>query len=251
MAKGVELVKQYSQEISREEDVDGWRWYKGPDGRKYASVTNILSCIQHSRLQNWWKKHGPKAIEKKTKRARDLGSADHDALETYIRRGEVTQGHEDFIQAWSGFALEEGIIPIHSELMVFSPTLGVAGTIDIVGTIKGKPSIMDLKTGRFFGVKAGWQIAAYKYLFEELTAQAGFGMAGIHSRRVDSPAITNPQEKFDIKLFQYVHMEFCLRRFLCVFEAWKGLYFSKLKQMEWPWLHSYSAEEKFRERTIS
>lgn len=223
--------------IERWEDESGWRRYL-VGGDKLLSVTKVLDCAQHEKLQNWWKTKGPAHVKKTTEKAANLGTSDHEALEAYISKGVVTTGKERFIEAWSGFALEEGIVPGHSEVMVYSKLLGVAGTVDLECSMRGKPTIADLKTGRMLGIKTGWQLAIYKHCWEEMTGKKDYGMCGIHSKRFGEPG----QERYEIKAFHYEHLDWCLMRFLCCLEVFKGMYFSKLAKEEWPWLHQNAIE---------
>lgn len=225
--------------VKRTEDADGWRWYEIEGlSDKFISVTKVLDCVVHERLQNWFKSKGPKAIETTSSRAKKLGTEHHSALEKYLKTGEVAKGYEDFIEAWSVFCLEHGIAVDYFERMLYSPTLGVAGTADMIGTIKGKPMIGDLKTGRTYNIKTGHQLAAYKFMHEELTGTTDTKMIGIHAQSFS-------EGKYNIRLFEYEHDLFCLQRFLCALEAWKGLYFSKLAKMNWKWLHEYSVNQTF------
>lgn len=232
--------------LERWEDPDGWRWYKR-DGKLYISVTKVLDVAVPESLQNWWKKNTPKAIDKKSGAALTHGSTLHNALETYVKTKVVPEGSRDFIEQFIAWAAFTGLELEQSEVAVASDELGHAGTLDLLGTLKGKPMILDLKTGRNYGIKTGYQLAAYKYAWEEMTGTFGYGMAGIHATLQDT--ILTPdgeQQVYAFKLFEYEHMEFCLQRFLCCLEVWRGLYFNKLKALEWPWLNDYTANRTFR-----
>ena len=73
------------------------------------------------------------------------------------------------------------------------------------------------------------EMAAYRLACAEKGAK-DLGMIGLQIKRDGSGA----------KAFVYSHYDFCLQRFLCTLEAFKGMYYGKLDKMNWPFLQDFS-----------
>jgi hypothetical protein len=137
------------------------------NGVEYPSVTTILKAAG---VYSEYADVDPDIIA----RAGVRGDIVHAAIENYLKYGTWADGFledEDiggYITAfdawyrWSDFELQA------AEHRTFSRTHGVAGTIDIVGSLDGTPSIIDIKTTRYLNkVAAGYQTAAYRLMWNE------------------------------------------------------------------------------------
>lgn len=127
------------------------------NGLKYPSVTEILSLagytLDFSAI--------PVAI---LEQKRDLGTFVHEATEYIDMGAEVPYypGAEGYVEAYRRFKADFDFMPTEAELQVYHKTLRYAGTIDRVGTINGKLSVIDLKTMVAIDLCAvGPQTAAY------------------------------------------------------------------------------------------
>lgn len=107
--------------------------------------------------------------------------------------------------------------------------LGYAGTFDFISG----GTLFDIKTGRT-SITAGYQLAAYRYAFEE----AGVDVTGMSVLNISV-------RDHKVNQFNYQHYDFCLQRFLSIFEAWKGLNYKKLDAIQYPWLHEFSPSKVF------
>lgn len=227
--------------LKRIEDKDGWRWYKKEDNdyRQFISVTEVLSCVVHQKLKNFFINNSKSNVEKIQERTADLGVRIHSLIEADLcgREAVLEEDTKAPFERWLALKDKHSIQAIETELPVYSERLGIAGTLDIYGLFEGRPAIMDIKTG-FFDVKAGFQMAAYKHAFEEMKETDGNSIVGLSVKRDGSQA----------KAFVYEHEGWCLKSFIACLEAFKALYFHKLSKLEWPWLHKNSMEVLFEKQ---
>lgn len=216
--------------LEKYNDSDNWRWYLDTDtGEKFLSVTTILDVIQEKKMQDWMKNNSRAAIDKRLQVTADIGNRIHDAIEQFIKHGQ-TPTDADLqapFQHWLDMLTKHKIIVQHSELPLASRILGIAGTTDLVGEFEGKKSIMDIKTG-FFSKKAGWQMALYKFAYEESFQEQGLGMVGLQIKRDGSEA----------KAFVFEHYDWCLKTAVAALECFKACYFYKLQKLGWGYLHN-------------
>lgn len=236
-----------NQELIREEDQDGWRWYVtglGTAQKRYISVTKVLDHIVHERLKKAFINTSKATMEKR----RDLTAEQGNKIHHYIQ--EDLQGRKPVIEPdlqgvfdnWLKLKEENPLLhsmqEVQVEKYVFSP-LGFAGAVDIVALINGHRWIFDIKTG-FYSVTAGWQMAAYKLALD----QAGLPVEGMGGISVNRDANKKPQ------FFKYEHMDFCLQRFLSAYETFKGLYYTKLDKIGFEHLHDFTpARYEWREQS--
>lgn len=219
--------------LTRISDSDGWRWYSHGDeltsSDMYAGVTGILECAVDQKLKTYFVKNSANKQTKRLIETGDIGTEIHNLIEQDLNGHTVAitnpETKEPF-ERWLECKAKHKIKAYRTETMVLSRKYGFAGTFDIYGEIDGKPSVMDIKTG-WLGVKAGWQIAAYRLAALEMgLVDTDCGMAAINIKRDGS--VGQP--------FVYEHIDWCTKSFLSCFEVWKALYFGKLNKLEWPWL---------------
>jgi hypothetical protein len=67
-----------------------------------------------------------------------------------------------FVEAWMAFREHEGFTPVASQIPMFHPTYGYAGTADALGTLPGgRPVIVERKTTAKMSPTYALQVAAY------------------------------------------------------------------------------------------
>ena len=239
------------QLIQLANDDNGWRWYENSISKtRYISVTTPLECVQPQKLTDWYKKSTESNINKKLETSRERGNRLHSMVESWAKGIDVgfdpTPEEQEEFKKFIEFAVRHELSPEKSEYRVRSLVLGVAGTVDLITHFKSCDNkeccitrvegrvVADLKTGRTYSVKAGWQMAGYRTALSEMGWDT-VGMVGI-------------QLYGNVKPFVYSHYEFCLQRYVSALESWKGLYYSKLSKLNWPWLHEYSPCLLFEEK---
>ena len=133
--------------------VDGKRYYVTPDGKKYPSVTTVLSTLNADAIQEWRNKVGADQAQKISTQASRRGTAVHLLAERYLRNE----------LEWNRDAMPANVatfLPIKeyldkwcdnvyaNEIMLYSDDLRTAGQCDMVGRIHGIRTIGDFKTAK-------------------------------------------------------------------------------------------------------
>tara|TARA_R100001460_G_scaffold77667_1_gene118614 strand:+ start:1988 stop:2746 length:759 start_codon:yes stop_codon:yes gene_type:complete len=152
------------------------RFYE--DGKKtYPSVTFVLSYYPKGKhFQEWLKKVGY-ASDFIVKKAADEGTLVHNLCEKYLLGEKVTlmdNGNPKydikvwkmflrFVEFWETTKAEL----LETEVFLYSDTLKVAGTCDLVCKINGELWVIDLKTSNQLQTTYDIQAAVYSRCFEE------------------------------------------------------------------------------------
>ena len=136
--------------LVREQNLIGKRWYRTPEGNKYASITTILGHEEKPWLNEWRQSLGVEKGDKETKRCAERGTNIHMLIEKYLNN---TPNHtKDFKQEYiNGFnQLKMRLNKINNirsqEAALYSDTLRVAGTVDCIAEYEGVLSVVDFKT---------------------------------------------------------------------------------------------------------
>lgn len=178
-------------------------------GELYSSVTTKLQVLKDEGLMNYkmnraldyvfanWKNINSENLQIELERASktsadiledagDVGTIIHDCREKYFREwietGNRPDGATKFIplehydirivsalRALVKFVDENNYQPVASELLVWSHKLKVAGTLDDIGLMNGKPVLMDIKSSNQFKDHYFFQVALYFEMFRKLT----------------------------------------------------------------------------------
>ena len=131
------------------------RLYATPDGSKVPSVTTILSSTADKTFLIEWKKRvGEAEAQRISTESAGLGTLVHKHIENFIEGIERPPGSTPIHQmarAMSDQVIEKGLTGVDEvwgmEASLYYPGL-YAGTTDLCGVYKGKPSIMDHKTAK-------------------------------------------------------------------------------------------------------
>ena len=81
----------------------------------------------------------------------DLGTLDYGALDPALF---------PYVEAWERFKAETKFVPIRVEARVHSEVYGYAGTLDRIGSMNYRETLIDIKSGEVYP-SAGVQLAAY------------------------------------------------------------------------------------------
>lgn len=146
------ITKPYPyQELTRK-TVNGKRLYENPWGEAVPSVTTILDKTKPQKerqaLANWKKRVGEKEAQRIVTEAADNGSRMHAILEYWVKNEKYT-GETTILSEKMADVIKQNIETDldevwGSEVNLCFPQL-YAGTTDLVGVYKGKPTIMDFK----------------------------------------------------------------------------------------------------------
>jgi PD-(D/E)XK nuclease superfamily len=72
------------------------------------------------------------------------------------------------VNAFFKWVEENHFIPVESELMIYSKSIGYAGTLDAVGFVNGVLSVIDFKSSKAFYPEMGIQLSAYRHAYAEM-----------------------------------------------------------------------------------
>ena len=163
------------------ERIDGEvRHYKTPEGNLYPSVTSVLSATgDKGFLDSWADRIGHEEAAKITAQSGRRGSAMHELLEKYVLNEDIDFKKEVPTTIALFKQIKKFLDPnldevLSSEGRLYSDTLKVAGSVDLVARWKGKMAIVDFKTSRRLK-KPEWiwsyclQTAMYAYMVYERT----------------------------------------------------------------------------------
>lgn len=103
-----------------------------------------------------------KAMTLERDKAADLGVKVHDAAADGLTLADVGPDIAPFLKHYLGWRAESGIDILLSERQVWNPTIGYAGTFDLLGRMKnGSLWMIDLKTGKGTYPEHALQLEAY------------------------------------------------------------------------------------------
>lgn len=146
------ITSPYPYQEFKRRSVNGKRLYENPFGDPVPSVTTILDKTKpkekREALNRWKKRVGEKEAQKIVTEAANVGSIMHEILESWVKNSEYNG--KMLLQAkLMADTVKKNIEP-HlnevwgSEVNLCYPQL-YAGTADLLGVWKGKPTIMDFK----------------------------------------------------------------------------------------------------------
>jgi len=130
----------------------GKRYYQNPWGDPVPSVTTILDKTKPPEaakaLREWRERVGHEEASRITNEAASIGTQMHDMMESWVKQTEYT-GTSTLQARLMAEVIQKNIEPHISEVWGSKVNLCYpqlyAGTTDLVGVYKGKPTIMDYK----------------------------------------------------------------------------------------------------------
>ena len=152
-----ELIKLYDYKELKRQSVDGKRLYENPYGDPVPSVTTILSATQPAEkrkaLAAWRKRVGDEEAQRITTTAANRGTVMHNILEhwalgeyeTYNPGNNIVHRQAKEMAKVVIENIENDINEIWGTEVNLCAANLYAGTTDLVGMYKGKPTIMDFK----------------------------------------------------------------------------------------------------------
>jgi len=163
------------------EIVDGIRYYLTPDGKRFKSVTSVISNISKKNILEWRKRIGEDEANKISSRAASRGTGLHSIIEDYLNNNLnlSEKKHDEKILSKIMFnnikKTLDNINNIHMlEGALYSEILEVAGRVDCIAEYNKELSIIDFKTSTK-QKKREWiqhyfaQTCAYSMMYYERT----------------------------------------------------------------------------------
>jgi genome maintenance exonuclease 1 len=151
----LKLNSPYEYSDLKRTSVNGKRLYENPFGDPVPSVTTILDKTKprekREALANWRKRVGTQEAQRITTEAANVGTIMHNILEYWVKNEEYQPGNNIVHRQAKAMAqvvkdnVNDSLDEVWgSEVNLCYPGL-YAGTTDLVGVWKGKPTIMDFK----------------------------------------------------------------------------------------------------------
>ena len=160
---------------------DGKRHYE-KDGKRYPSVTRVLSIIGRDGIKRWRDYVGEVEADRISSESMAVGTALHETIEASLKNEKLPDLKGDF--AFSPHELFTNLMLTLSdidnikaqEVRLYSDKMELAGTADCIAEYEGVPSIIDFKNSRkrktkSYILKYFVQATAYSLMWEELTGQ--------------------------------------------------------------------------------
>ena len=155
------------------------RVYKHPEGKKYPSITTVMSWSKKDVIKKWRATVGEEEANKVTRIATSRGTAIHDICERYLRNSPNYCEDSNYTRELEFDSikqiLDRSVDDIYGlETALYSDHLGVAGKTDCIAHYNGQRAVIDFKTARKYKKKEHidtyfMQATAYAIMFEELT----------------------------------------------------------------------------------
>ena len=156
------------------ENVNGKRFYVTPEGKKYPSITTVLSGRNNEGILRWRQSVGSEVANNIMRGAAKRGTAVHTLVENYLNNEELSK--QDVLPVALFTLLKPELDNINNiriqEGGLYSDYYGVAGRVDCIADYKGVLSVIDFKTSTK-EKKEEWvdnyfiQGAAYCEMYEE------------------------------------------------------------------------------------
>lgn len=135
------------------EIIDGIRYYLTPDGKRFKSVTSVISNKSKNNILQWRKRIGEEQANKISSRAASRGTELHSIIEDYLNNNLnlSEEKHKQRILSKLMFnsmkKTLDNINNIHIlEGALYSEILEVAGRVDCIAEYNNELSIIDFKT---------------------------------------------------------------------------------------------------------
>jgi hypothetical protein len=170
------------QELKDETGSDGTRFYLTPGGKRYPSITTVLSLLSKKNIAAWRRRVGEDEANRISGKAVKRGTKIHSLCEKYLNNSYHNQPPELFGDDLRMFLSLKDVIDenidgiLAQEVTLYSHYLEMGGRLDLAAHWKGEPAIIDFKTSSKPKQK-NWitnyfmQGAGYSYMWQELTGQ--------------------------------------------------------------------------------
>jgi genome maintenance exonuclease 1 len=159
--------------------VPGARLYVTPQGKKYPSITTVLSVRGKEAIYEWRRRVGEEEANRVTRHACARGTALHTIAEKYLNNELDIYKKDEMPHVVALFRSIQPILDnnigrvVMQERPLYSDHLGIAGRVDLVAEYEGKLSVIDFKTSK--RVKTREEIGNY-------FIQAAFYAAAFYER---------------------------------------------------------------------
>ena len=156
------------------ETIKGKRFYVTPEGKKYPSITTVLSGRNTEGIVKWRESVGNDVANQIMRSAAKRGTAVHQLVEDYLNNTDLSK--QDVLPLALFTLLKPELDNINNIVIqeggLYSDKWGIAGRVDCIAEYQGKLSVIDFKTSTK-EKKEAWvenyfiQGSAYCEMYEE------------------------------------------------------------------------------------
>ena len=130
------------------ETINGKRFYVTPEGKKYPSITTVLSGRNKEGIVRWRESVGNDVANQIMRSAAKRGTAVHQLVEDYLNNTELSK--QDVLPLALFTLLKPELDNINNIVIqeggLYSDKWGIAGRVDCIAEYQGKLSVIDFKT---------------------------------------------------------------------------------------------------------
>jgi hypothetical protein len=130
------------------ETIKGKRFYVTPEGKKYPSITTVLSGRSKEGINRWRKSVGNDVANNIMRSAAKRGTAVHQLVEDYLNNNDLSK--QDVLPLALFTLLKPELDDINNIVIqeggLYSDKWGIAGRVDCIAEYQGKLSVIDFKT---------------------------------------------------------------------------------------------------------
>lgn len=170
----------------------------------WSRVTSVLSALNSSWLEFWWRKNGFEACDKIRDESTEFGKKCHSYIEAHVRAGtfvETPDSREaDCAQIVQHWLLTEEAKPVYIEQELKDEKLKLIGHCDLIAEIHGELVVIDYKTSKKIDKSYGLQLAAYAHM-----ANTQFGL------KIDKGIILradkDPDKEKQLEVVEYIGLK--------------------------------------------
>ena len=130
------------------ETINGRLFYVTPEGKKYPSITTVLSGRSKEGINRWRESVGHDVANQIMRSAAKRGTAVHTLVENYLNNEELSK--QDVLPLALFTLLKPELDDINNIVIqeggLYSDKWGIAGRVDCIAEYQGKLSVIDFKT---------------------------------------------------------------------------------------------------------
>lgn len=134
------------------ETINGKRHYVTPTGKKYPSITTVLSVVSAEGIKEWREKVGEEEANRISSFAAFRGTNVHTLCEKYLNNETVSPKTCTYDSYESFLSMKKELNKINNihcqEKSLFSHKIKIAGTVDCIAEYDGVLSVIDFKTSK-------------------------------------------------------------------------------------------------------
>lgn len=139
--------------------------------RKPIRVTSVLSFVNSSWKEFWFRKVGIEAADQISKESREFGTKVHELIECYLKTGntdfssiDASQDHMECADLVISWLKENKVKPLHIEVLLKDSSLNLIGHADLIAQIGNEIVVIDWKMSNSHRKEYVLQKAAYAHM---------------------------------------------------------------------------------------